>query len=149
MCYVQYNFLIFNKLNIHTEKGVFLSCGMQQFSKFISNIFRDRWVNTSAFTWEIFVIYEPSYGNLFSFVVLFAMERSYQLSLNPTSDNVVENSSYHNRALSIIPWIAFMICTYRNFSPFSYVINFPYSGFTSHIMSKTSPSHFICAILSS
>ena len=76
------------------------------------------------------------------------MHCSYGLSLNPKSDSVVENKSYHRRALSIIPYISFKTSTYSSFLPFSYVTKVSYSVFNSHIMPTNSTSNFMCTTLS-
>ena len=56
------------------------------------------------------------------------MQRLYKFILNPKYDNFVENISYHNRALSIILYIAFRIRTYSTFFHFSYVTIFCIPG---------------------
>ena len=81
-------------------------------------------------------------------ITLFGIHCAYGLSLNPKSDSVAEKKSYHRRALSIIPYIAFNISTDSTFLQFSYVTNFLYSGFTLHIITTNSPSNFMCITLS-
>ena len=84
-----------------------------------------------------------------SSITLFSMHRSYGLIASPKYDSVVDTKSYHSRALYIMPYIAFKICTHSTFFPFSYVTNFLCSVFTLHIMSTNYPSYFMCATLSS
>ena len=52
-----------------------------------------------------------------SLINLFVMHCSYGLFLNPRYYSVVENKSYHRRALSIITYNAFNIRTYSTFFP--------------------------------
>ena len=83
----------------------------------------------------------------FSFVVLFLMQRSHELILNPYSDNVVENSSYHNKNYLSYHILILGLSHTVSFFPF-HMLFFLYSGYTSHITSINSLSDFVRKILS-
>ena len=124
MWHGQCNFLPYDKLNIHTKEGVFLSCGTPHISNFFSILSSIIGLTLSSIWKTLLSSTNHQMVHWFSFTILFETQCLYGLVLKPKSDNVVDNSSYYNRASSILPWVYFKIRTYSTFFPLLYVTIF-------------------------
>ena len=99
-------------------------------------------INLFINVWYFVVVNIPWYCTLLPFMVMFAVHLSYGYSAKSCCFIVFEYMSYHNSADSIHPYRALISRTYGEINPFSTRTFFSCLGFTSHMMSKNSPSIF-------